>query len=69
MADAPRITVQELKRRMDAGEEFTFFDTRNPAAWAEADTTIPGALRITADTPEENLSTIPKDKPIVTYCT
>ena len=69
MADALRITVEELKRRINAGERFTFIDTRNPSAWAEADTMIPGALRITADTPEGNLSAIPRDKPIVTYCT
>jgi hypothetical protein len=38
MADAPRITVEELKRRMDAGEDFTVIDVRNPNAWAETDT-------------------------------
>jgi len=32
MAEAPRITVEELKRRMDAGEDFTVIDTRNPTA-------------------------------------
>jgi hypothetical protein len=26
MADAPRITVDELKRRMEAGEDFTLID-------------------------------------------
>ena len=41
MADAPRITVQELKRRMDGGEDFTVIDVRNPRAWAETDTVIP----------------------------
>ena len=35
MADAPRITVEELKLRMDAGEDFTVIDVRNPNAWAE----------------------------------
>jgi rhodanese-related sulfurtransferase len=69
MEDASRITAEELKRRMEASEEFTFIDTRNPTAWAEAETRIPGALRITADTLEENLTKISKDKPIVTYCT
>ena len=69
MADAPRITAEELKRRIQAGEEFTFVDTRNPKAWAESDSVIHGALRITADTLDENLDNIPQDKPIVTYCT
>ena len=30
MPNAPRITVDELKRRMEAGEDFTVIDTRNP---------------------------------------
>jgi hypothetical protein len=30
MVDAPRITVEELIRRVDAGEDFTVVDVRNP---------------------------------------
>jgi hypothetical protein len=37
MADAPRITVEQLRRRMEAGEDFTVIDVRNPNAWAETD--------------------------------
>ena len=49
MADAPRITVEELKRRMDAGEDFTVIDVRNPTAWAETDTVIREAIRVPLD--------------------
>ena len=45
MADAPRITVEELKKRLEAGEDFTVIDVRNPTAWAETDTAIPEAIR------------------------
>lgn len=69
MADAPRITAQELKRRMDAGEDFTVIDVRNPNAWAETDTVIPKAIRVPLDKLEENLSRIPKSRPVVAYCT
>ncbi|HZZ16359.1 MAG TPA: rhodanese-like domain-containing protein [Candidatus Sulfotelmatobacter sp.] len=69
MADAPRITVQEFKKRMDAGEDFTVIDVRNPQAWGEAQTVIPGAIRVTLDKLEESLSRIPKNKPVVAYCT
>jgi rhodanese-related sulfurtransferase len=69
MADAPRITVQELKRRMDAGEDFTVIDVRNPQAWAETDTVIPEAIRVSLDTLEDNLPRIPKNRPAVAYCT
>ncbi len=37
MADALRITVDELRRRMEAGEDFTIIDVRNPQAWARSD--------------------------------
>ena len=68
MADAPRITAQELKRRMDAGEDFTVIDVRNPNAWAETDTVIPEAIRVPLDKLEENLPRIPKSRPVVAYC-
>jgi rhodanese-related sulfurtransferase len=69
MAEAPRITVEELKRRMDAGEDFTVIDVRNPNAWAETDTVIPEAIRVSLDKLEEDLPRIPKNRPVVAYCT
>jgi rhodanese-related sulfurtransferase len=68
MADVPRITVDEVKRRMDAGEDFTFIDVRNPQAWAQSKTMLPNAIRVPIDQLDEYLPKIPKDKPIVTYC-
>ena len=69
MVDAPRITAEDLKRRMDAGEEFTVIDTRNPKSWAESDSVIPGAIRVPLDQLEQNLSKIPKNRPVVAHCT
>jgi rhodanese-related sulfurtransferase len=70
MAEANRITVEDLKRRMEAGEDFTFIDIRNPQAWAESDVKIPGAIRLSSlDNIQEILPRLRKDKPIVTYCT
>jgi rhodanese-related sulfurtransferase len=69
MAEAPRITVEELKRRMEAGEDFTVIDTRNPQVWAESDTQIPEAIRVPVDQLEANLARISKDRPVVAYCT
>jgi rhodanese-related sulfurtransferase len=63
--DALRITVEELKKRMDAGEDFTVIDVRNPEAWAETDTVIPEAIRVPLDKLEANLSRIPKSRPVV----
>ena len=50
---APRITVEELKRRMEAGEDFTLIDVRKPEAWTESDTVIPEAIRVPLDQLEE----------------
>ena len=69
MPDTRRITVEELKRRMKAGEDFTVIDVRNPQAWAESDTQIPEAIRVPLDELDENLSRIPKNRPVVAYCT
>jgi rhodanese-related sulfurtransferase len=69
MADALRITADELKRRMQAGEEFVPIDVRNPRAWAESDVKAHNAIRVPLDEFESYLPRIPKSKPIVTYCT
>ena len=54
---------------MDAGEKFAFIDTRNPQAWAESETMLPGAIRLPVAEVEGKLQSVPKDKPVVTYCT
>jgi len=69
MPDDLRITVAELKKRMEAGEDFTVIDTRNPQAWAQSAEMMPKAIRVPLDNLDENISSIPKDKPIVAYCT
>ena len=67
--EVTRVTVDEVKQRMDRGEQFTFLDTRNPQAWAEADTKLPGAIRIPANEVEQHLDQIPKGRTVITYCT
>jgi hypothetical protein len=69
MPDDLRITVDELRKRMEAGEDFIVIDTRNPKAWAESDQKLPEAIRVPLDNLEQSLSKIPRDKSIVTYCT
>jgi rhodanese-related sulfurtransferase len=69
MVEAPRITVAELKKRMEAGEDFTLIDVRKPEAWGESDTQIPEAIRVPSDKLELSLPRIPKSRPVVAYCT
>lgn len=67
--EATRVTVDEVKERMDRGEKFTFVDTRNPKAWEEATTKLPGAIRVPADEVQERLAEISHDRTVITYCT
>jgi rhodanese-related sulfurtransferase len=67
--EATRITVDEVKERMDRGEQFTFVDSRNPKAWAEADKKLPNAIRVPAEELEQHLDEIPKNRAVITYCT
>ena len=69
MPEDLRISLDELRRRMEAGEDFTVIDTRNPQAWGDSDVKLPGALRLPVSELEQHLSEIPHDKPVVTYCT
>jgi len=67
--EATRVTVDEVKQRLERGEQFTFVDTRNPQAWAEAQQKLPHAIRLTADELEQHLNEVPKDRTVITYCT
>lgn len=67
--EATRITVDEVKERMDRGEQFTFVDSRNPKAWAEAESKLPNAIRVPAEELEQHLDEIPKDRTAIIYCT
>jgi len=67
--EATRVTVDEVKERMDRGEPLAFVDTRNPQAWGESDVKLPGAIRVPADEVEGRLDEIPRDRAVITYCT
>jgi rhodanese-related sulfurtransferase len=67
--EATRVTVDEVKERMDRGEQFTFVDTRNPQAWGSSDLKLPGAIRVPADELEQHLEEIPRGRAVITYCT
>jgi rhodanese-related sulfurtransferase len=64
-----RISKEEVKRRLDAGERIVFLDTRSDDAWRKADRQIPGSRRVPPDAVVQHLSEIPRERLIVTYCT
>jgi adenylyltransferase/sulfurtransferase len=64
-----RITVDELKERMDRGEELIILDSRNPQAWAESQVKIPGAIRLVEDQLPQEAEKLQRNHSIIVYCT
>ncbi|MBI5453599.1 MAG: hypothetical protein HY956_03125 [Deltaproteobacteria bacterium] len=67
--DAPRITKEEFKRKIDAREYLTILDVRNPFDYAASDKKIPGAVRIPLKELESRVGELDKAKEVVAYCT
>ena len=64
-----RITVEELKRKLDAHEDIAVIDLRHPLDFLPQPYTIPGAFRIPAEELERRHNEIPRDRDVVLYCT
>ena len=64
-----RITIKDVKKRMDRGEKVLFIDTRGPDSWDSSDVKITGAVRMHYSDIEQRLNELPRDRLIVTYCT
>ncbi|ULA60678.1 MAG: Sulfurtransferase [Nitrospira sp.] len=63
-----KISVDELKRRMDAGEAISVVDVRHPLALDLDPESIPGAINFTLEDIEHRHHEIPRDRDIVLYC-
>jgi 3-mercaptopyruvate sulfurtransferase SseA len=67
--DVQRITVQELKAKMDKGEGLVVVDVRTGKDYEGSKIKIKGAVRIPIVQLEERYRELPMDKEIITYCT
>jgi 3-mercaptopyruvate sulfurtransferase SseA len=65
----PRITVQELKAKMDKGEDIVIIDVRAGREYTDSKIRMKGAIRIPIVQLETRISELPRDKEVVTYCT
>ena len=65
-SEVPRIAVEDLRAKMNRGE-VTVVDVRDANSFNTR--RIPGAINVPFASVESMVDTIPKDKPIVTYCT
>jgi membrane protein DedA with SNARE-associated domain/rhodanese-related sulfurtransferase len=63
-----RITVDELRRLVNAGANPVILDVRSAAARKMDGRKIPGARPIDLETPEQHLQGVPKSSEIVIYC-
>jgi len=67
--DVPRITVQELKAKMDKGDDLVVVDVRTGNDYERSKIKIKGAIRIPIVQLEARSNELPRDKEIITYCT
>ena len=65
-ASVKRMSIPELRSKLD-GKQVTVIDVRDKTSYINSH--IPGALHIPMAQVESQVSFLPKNKPIVTYCT
>jgi membrane protein DedA with SNARE-associated domain len=64
-----RITVDELKKKIDAGEELSIVDLRHSLDFEADPDTIPGAVHIDSKELTDKKDLLPPDREIILYCT
>jgi membrane protein DedA with SNARE-associated domain len=64
-----RITPEELKQKLDAGEEVTVIDLRHSVEFGADNAKVPGAIHVDPEEIEQSHLEIPRDRDIVLYCT
>jgi membrane protein DedA with SNARE-associated domain/rhodanese-related sulfurtransferase len=63
-----RITPEELKQRLDAGEDIVIVDLRHEMEFDAEPETISGAVRMDPADLEEAIEVIPRDRDIILFC-
>ncbi|HEV8255211.1 MAG TPA: VTT domain-containing protein [Vicinamibacteria bacterium] len=64
-----RITPEELKAKLEAGEDLVIVDLRHSLDFEADPRTLPRSLRLTAEELEIRHHEIPRDRDVVLYCT
>jgi rhodanese-related sulfurtransferase len=63
-----RVTVDELRRKQQAGEDVVILDLRSSAALEEDPSLIQGAIHVSMDDIEKRYLEIPRDRDVIVYC-
>jgi membrane protein DedA with SNARE-associated domain len=64
-----RITPEEVKHRLDAGEALLILDMRDALEFEIEPYTLPGAFQLPIEQLDEKHHEIPRDRDIILYCT
>jgi membrane protein DedA with SNARE-associated domain len=64
-----RISPEELKAKLDGGEDILIVDVRDRIDFEAEPTIIPGALHLTIEDLDQRQQEIPREREIVLYCT
>ncbi len=64
-----RITPEELKQKLDAGEDIVVVDLRSSTEFDADGIKLPGAVHMRPDELDERHQEIPRDRDVVLYCT
>ncbi len=64
-----RITVEELKQKLDSGEELAIVDLRHSLDFEADPETIPGAYRMDSRELQDKSDALPHDREVILYCT
>lgn len=65
----PRLTKEELKKRIDRGDDLTILDVRNNVDYNASGEMIIGSVRIPLEELETRIDELDPDREVVTYCT
>lgn len=68
-SDDKRITIGDLKRKMDRKEAVLIIDARSGSSYLGSSVRLKGAVHITLDELNSKIDSLPKEKEIVIYCT
>jgi len=65
-SDVPRISLEQVKEKLDAGVDIVIVDVRSKEDFDEG--RITGAISIPWEEMEARYTELPRDKEIITYC-
>jgi len=67
--DAERITVEELREKLESGQEVQLLDVRNRTDYMKSGEAIPGSIRMPVNRVLERLGELNPVVETIAYCT